>query len=303
VGFGDIAPKYVDVLKKFNCQIGVLSRNYEKTVSKAKKFGITEIFSSVNQIPMDEIDFFIILVNPENNSKILKELIPFKKPILVEKPVVFNSKDLDDLISDNSKFQTKVMVAMNRRFYSIFNKALKYLEEKGKKIDSITIEAPERFTDVNLPKFSKFVKEKWAFSNPIHCIDLIRFFGGDVTKIDVNRKLEKFSFSAIGHCEKNIEFTYISNWKTPGSWSVCLYSDETKIFFSPLEKGVIIEKNNRIEITPEEYDVELKPGFYMQIKYFFEEVMERKSINWPASDLKDNKKTVELIEQIYGEKI
>ena len=193
-------------------------------------------------ISADEFDFFTILVSPENNHEVLKQVIPFKKPILIEKPVTFSSKSLNNIIDFNKKYRCNIMVAMNRRFYSVFHKGLKYLEEKDKKIDSIVVEAPERFSDINLPKFSDIIRKNWMFSNSIHCIDLIRFFGGDIKKIETNSDPRKFTYSAIGHCSNDVEFTYISNWKSPGSWSITLYSDKTKITYSPLENGINIRK-------------------------------------------------------------
>ena len=192
------------------------------------------------------------------------------------------------------------MVAMNRRFYSVFHKGLKYLQERDKKIDSIVVEGPERFSDINLPKFSEIVRENWMFANSIHCIDLIRFFGGDIRKIETNSEPRKFTYSAIGHCSNHVEFTYISNWKSPGSWSITLYSDKTKIIYNPLETGIILENNEKQSISPSEEDNKFKPGFYMQLSHFISNAMQGHKVTWPASDLADYCKTIELVEKIYN---
>lgn len=300
IGLGDIAPKYLEVLSKLQCNIdGIVVRNYDKAREKAKNFGIKKIYKSLDEIQDSDCDFFIIMVTPENNADVLKKIISFKKPILIEKPVTFSSNDLEKIVSLNKKFMTPVMIAMNRRFYSIFHKGLEYLKEKDRKIYSIKIEAPERFSDINMPKFSEIVKRYWMFSNPIHCIDLIRFFGGNIKKIDVNSNPEKFSYTAIGHCDKDVEFTYISNWKSPGGWSVTLYADDVRITYNPLEKGSIFENNEKKEIIPDKEDILFKPGFYFQLKYFIEHISSRKTIEWPASDIVDHVSTVKLVEEIY----
>jgi len=300
IGFGGIAPKYLEVLNEFNCKVtGILTRNYNSGLEKAKKYGIKKAYKSINEIFDDDPDFFIILTSPENNGKILKELIPFKKPILVEKPVAFSSKRVNDIINLNRKFSSPIMVTMNRRFYSVFNKGLTYLKNHDKKINAIRVDAPERFSDINLPKFSPIVKKNWMFCNSIHCIDLIRFFGGDIKKLEIHSIPKKYCYSAIGHCEKDIEFTYISNWKSPGRWSVTLYADDVRISYNPLEEGKIISKNNIIDIKPSKEDLRFKPGFYFLFNYFQRQILDKKNRTKTTLDLIDHKKTIELIEKIY----
>ncbi|TLX80360.1 MAG: Gfo/Idh/MocA family oxidoreductase, partial [Thaumarchaeota archaeon] len=269
IGFGDIAPKHLDVLKELNCNIaGIVTRRYHTGIIKAKEFGIDKVYRSIDEISDNECDFFTVLVTPENNHQILKQIIPFKKPILIEKPITFSSKELLVIIELNKKFRTPIMIAMNRRFYSVFHKGLDYLKSKKTKLDAVVIEAPERFSDINLPKFSQVVRKNWMFSNSIHCVDLIRFFGGDIEKIETNSFPTKHVYSAIGHCKKDVEFTYISNWKSPGRWSVNLYAKDIRIIFNPLEKGVILENHQQKELTPSSEDIRFKTGFYLQLKFF-----------------------------------
>jgi len=300
IGLGDIAQKHIEVLKNIDCKVaGVLTRNYEKTLEKANQLGIEKVYKSINEISSNDCDFFMILTSPENNGTILKNILQFKKAILVEKPVSFSSKDIDDIIESNTKYKTPIMVGMNRRFYSVFHKGLEYLKMKDKKIDSIVIEAPEKIEQIKQSrKFSKLVIENWMFCNSIHCIDLIRFFGGDVEKIETNSNPTKNVYNAVGHCEKDIEFTYISNWYSPGSWSVTLYADDIRITFNPLEKGIILKNNIKEEIFPSPEDIKFKPGFYGQLQHFMKNVINNKN-SWPSSNLEDHRESIRLVEEIY----
>jgi len=301
IGLGDIAQKHIEVMRKLDCEIiGVLGRDYEKTKTNAKKFEIKNVHKSFDDISKDDCDFFTILTNPENTGKLLKKIIPFKKAILVEKPVSLSSNDVEEIIELNKNYKTPIMVSMNRRFYSIFHKGLDYLKKSNKKINSIVIEAPERINDIReSTKFSDLVKKNWMFCNSIHCVDLIRFFGGDVEKIETNSDPNRLLYSAIGHCQNNIEFTYISNWKSPGSWSITLYADDVRITFNPLEKGVILKNNVKEEIEPSQEDIKFKPGFYDQLQYFLKNVVTENNDLWPASNLEDHKKSIKLVEEIF----
>lgn len=300
IGFGYIASKHLEVLRELHCEIvGILTRDYEKGITNAKKSDINKVYRSLDEISVDDFDFFTVLVSPENNQEILKQILPFKKPIFIEKPIAFSSEDLDRIIELNREFKCPIMIAMNRRFYSVFQKALEHLEKTGRKIDAVVIEAPERFSDINLPKFSDIVRKNWMFSNSIHCVDLIRFFGGDIEKIQVNSYPSKYTFSAIGHCNRDVEFTYVSNWNSPGGWSVNLYAKDIRITFSPLESGIILENNTKTEILPSDEDIKFKPGFYSQLRYFLDNIKKGTKFEWPSSDIFDHRKTLETIERIY----
>jgi len=160
IGFGNVVAHHINVLKELNCDIvGVFSRTYDSAKEHAQKFGIDTIFKTFEEIQKIECDYFTIITNAENNCETLKKFIPLQKPILIEKPVGFSSSELNEAILLNKKYQTPVMVGVNRRFYSIFHKALEYLDKTNKKIDSIYVEAPERFSDINKPKYSENTKK------------------------------------------------------------------------------------------------------------------------------------------------
>lgn len=301
VGFGDIAEKHVPVLREFGCEItGIATKSYEKALEKAKKYNITKAYKSVEEIPGDACDFFTVLTSADTIAPTLKKIIPIRKPIFTEKPVGLNTAEIDDVLGMQNRFRTPVMVGVNRRFYSIFHQALKFLEDNGKPLQSIRVEAPERFSDINNPKFNDTIRKNWMFTNSIHCVDLIRFFCGDVKELKVNSNPTKMAYSALGTGTKDVNFTYISNWRSPGRWEVSLYADGVKIVFSPLENGKIIQNNEETDILPAAEDVRFKPGFYFQLSHFLKGLQNGSDWIWPASNLGDHKKTLELIERIYN---
>lgn len=300
IGSGYIAEKHIQILNALNCSItGIYSRNYDRALNRSKLLGIKTVYHNFNNIDDENTDFFIIAVSAENNENVLKEILKFNKPILIEKPASFCSKNLEEIIQNNKKMLSKVMVGVNRRFYSVFHKALSYLAEHDKPLNAIMIEAPERFSDIGLPKFSKFIKDNWMYANSIHCIDLIRFFSGNVESINVHSVPSKYFFSATGHGSKNVEFVYLSNWKSPGNWSVTLYADDVRINFNPLEQGIIIAKNQIKKILPSEQDQRFKPGFHFQMNFFLNNILKNTKISFPASNLSDHLNTLKLIEKIF----
>ena len=299
IGFGDIAEKYLPVLNRLNCEvIGIVTRNFERGLLKSKKFSIPQVYKSIEDIPINECDFLMNLSSADTIEPIMQEIIPKKIPIFTEKPVGFSAEKIQKLIEQNYKFNCPIMVGTNRRFYSIFYQALQFLKEHDKEIETIKIDAPERFSDINKKKFNSEIKKNWMFANSIHCVDLIRFFGGDVKEIETNSNISKYDFNANGICEK-MNFSYSSNWKKQSKWNISLFADDVKIIFEPLENGKIITKNEEIEINPSQEDIKFKPGFYAQISHFLENFVKKSEKKWPASDLEDHKKSIKLIEEIF----
>ena len=128
IGFGDIAEKYIPVLRELNCDIiGVVGRDYKKTLEKSKKFGISNVFNSIEDIPVHECDFLMNITSADTISSTLKQIISFKKPIFTEKPIGFGIQEIEKLINENKKFNSNIMVGTNRRFYSIFHNTMEPL--------------------------------------------------------------------------------------------------------------------------------------------------------------------------------
>ena len=300
IGFGDIAEKHLDVLKELNCDvIGILTKNYDKALIKSKKFSIPNTYTSIQEILNAECDFFMNLTSADKISSTIMDLIPAGKPIFTEKPAGFSTEEIEQLIVQNNKFNCPIMVGTNRRFYSIFHKAIEFLSDKNKSINTIKIDAPERFVNIKNPKFNDRIRKNWMFANSIHSVDLIRFFGGDVKKIKSDSIPNESKFQATGICENGVKFSYSSNWNESKKWNITILADDIKIVFEPLEKGKIITNDHEVEIIPSIEDVRFKPGFFSQLSYFLENVVTKNNTPWPGSNLEDHKKSIRLVEDIF----
>jgi len=144
----------------------------------------------------------------------------------------------------------------------------------------------------------------WIYANSTHTIDLLRFFGGEYNKIYTLKKSFKQKngdhFSMILRSNKNIIATYISNWYSPDGWSIKLFGNGITIIFNPLEKGYVIDKNFKVSnIEPSKFDKNFKPGFYEQM-INFKSLIKSKKLKWPAQDMTQAFKSVDLIRQILN---
>jgi len=303
VGLGYIFEEYLKVIssiKDFEI-VGVLSKSNIKAIKISRFNNKIKAYQNIKEMMTDnKVKAVMILVNPEEVFSVLKQVIPYKKTIFTEKPVGINFEETKKLNNLFIKYNTPNMVGFNRRFYSIFEKGIKAINKHGG-ITSMFVEGHERFWKVN-KKRNKKLLYNWIYANSSHTIDLLRFFGGEYKEIfSFKKKIYKNNgdhFSMILKSKKNILSTYISNWYSPGGWTIKLFGNGITVVFDPLEEGYIINKKFQIKkILPNKKDIKFKPGFYKQM-IAFKYLIEKNKLKWPAQDIKGAFKTVTLIKKI-----
>jgi len=305
VGAGNIANSHLEVMssiKQINL-FGICSRTYAKANNLKKKYDIKHASSDYYAFiknNINNIDGIMVLVSIDQMYLVSKKLIPLGKSIFIEKPPALSHLKIKVLSEISIKYKTPNMIGMNRRFYSIFEKGKKIIEKNGGLL-SLVIEGHERYDQIK-DKVKPAILSKWLFANSCHTIDLIRYFGGEI-KVFKYTKQSKFLKSG-DHFSCSLKFTngstgtYISNWLSPGGWSVRLYARNIKVEFNPLENGFYTNsKYKKIKINPDKNDLKFKAGFYNQIKAFIYLINFKKNI-YPSQSLGDIMKTFEIINKI-----
>tara|TARA_X000000950_G_C13918554_1_gene662223 strand:- start:4060 stop:5010 length:951 start_codon:yes stop_codon:yes gene_type:complete len=305
IGAGNMAYKYLEVLtnqKSFNVHC-IHSRTIKKSNNLAKKFNIFKVYKKLNLMLKDiSLDAVLITVSYENIYKITKIVLNKKIPVFIEKPVGLSSKEAKILMQTADKYKIKNMVGLNRRFYSNFIKGKKIISKYGG-INNVIIEGHERFWNIQKNNNNRKL-EKWIYINGIHTIDLIRYFGGDISKINILKKkniLKKGNQFLAQFAYKNpkITGTYFANWFSPGGWSVKLYGNGITVIFQPLEKGFYILKNmKKVKINLDKNDIIYKPGLYKQMQVFKNYII-KNSKPKDIPTLNDVYKTYEIIDKFY----
>ena len=308
IGAGNIAEKHLEVLAQFaDVELAAIcSRGNPRVNDLAARFGIERKFTDLREM-LDIVtpDAVLVLVSATQIVAVGTECLRRGIPTLLEKPPGLSAAETKSLAAIAATNNCINMVALNRRFYSVMQSAREIILEAGPLV-SVLVEGPERLAEVKAvgihpPEIIKGL----LFANGIHCIDLLRFFGGDVAEIfalskrwneDQNNAfgaLISFAAGGTGH--------YISNWMAPGSWSVTLYGIGRRVVLNPLERGTLIEADRtQRDIPSSDVDQTFKPGLFAQNRFFFDCVQAGRQVFYPASDLADAVKTMELIEAIKG---
>ena len=308
IGAGGIAAKHLEVLAAFEDAevVALCNRGAARLYDLAARLNVRQVYTDYRRM-LDEASFdaVLVLVSVLNIVEVTGECLRRGIPTLLEKPPGLSAAEARGLLAAARETDCLNMVALNRRFYSSVRLAREAILEAGPLV-SVSVEAPERLASyravgVHPPEVIRNI----LFAGSIHCIDLLRFFGGDVAEIhalshqwfedqdDSFGALMRFEDGAMGH--------YISHWGAPGRWTVNLYGRGRRVVIAPLEQAVVVEADgSERSVPPDEVDAAFKPGLYAQNRYFIDCVKSGARPAHPAADLADAVKTMELIEAISG---
>ncbi len=308
IGAGGIAKQHLDVIREMPGieAVAIASRTRSKAEALASAYDIPCVSNDLpSMVRQGKLDALMVLVSVEQMYTVTLAAAAYRLPLFVEKPagaLPLQNQELAVLATERG---IPTMVGFNRRYYSIFQKGIDIIREHGP-ILGVAVEGHERMWRVREGgKFSSFELDHWLFGNSVHTIDLLRFFGGDVSRIHtiVHRRFGEAhgdQFSAVMELASGAIGQYSAHWYSPGGWRVALYGDGVTVEFTPLEKGVWVDKNFQTHaIMPDEVDVNYKPGFYRQMDAF--RILVRDGVSpWPAQDLGGSYKTMQLAEAMAG---
>lgn len=254
-------------------------------------------------IEEEELDGLIVTVPADSLYEVVVSLIPYKIPLLMEKPpgITLNqSKHLKKLASE---YETSILVGFNRRFYSIVNQAKQIISQSGGLL-GLRMDCFERYRMYRENDIvEKDILERLLTTNSIHCIDLIREYVGDIKETNAFLNLKtaepyNHRYSALLVSETNIPVTFQAYWHSYGNWNYELYFVDGKIQFSNMEEATVFIRDKKpFRLIPSIEDIEVKPGMVSQIDYFLENVLGSNNYNGKSS-IYDAIKTIELIDQI-----
>ena len=308
IGAGNIAEKHLEVLQAFSdVEVAAISsRGHPRIDALAERFGIREKFNDYRKmLDTVSVDAVFVLVSAMQIVPVAAECLQRGIPTLLEKPPGLSARETEGLAQIAHETNCLNLVALNRRFYSVMQRAREEIMTTGPLV-SVLVEGPERLGEVKAVGIHPpEIIAGLLFANSIHCIDLLRYFGGDVEHIAAAASQwdegQKNSFGALIKFQNGATGHYIAHWMSPASWSVTLYGMGRRVSLNPLERATLMDADRSEKLLPvDEVDVKFKPGLYAQNRFFLDAIKEQRPIAYPAADLADAVKTMQLIEAISG---
>ncbi len=278
IGAGNIARQHLTAL---HCvpeleAVGLCSRTRARAEALAAEFGVPLVADSVAElVERARPEALMVLVSPQAMVPVALSCLDFGLPLFLEKPVGLSVAQAEEVAQAASNAMggkgVPNMVGYNRRHYSIFQKGLGKVLERGRLL-AVHVEGNERMPAVRATgRFSDEVLRAWVFANATHTIDLLRHFGGEPEEIcafasslheplgDQFAAALRFPGGALG--------SYTGNWHSPGGWAVVLKGEGVTVEFRPLETCRVTYADGSVEaLEPDADDAAAKPGFSGQLR-------------------------------------
>ena len=275
VGSGHTSNFHIPALKNngFNIEALGTTKNSESSKKICEKYELIDKYckGGWEEVVSSDVDAYVICVKIEHTLEILKKIIEKGKPVLVEKPINFYFKSLEEI--KNNRFVENIFVGYNRRYFktSIELKNLCDNSEGGTVF-------------VNIPDSEYGVKQ--FIANGCHMVDLTRYLLGDfeiISKI-IKPNIQKSDIDYFSALCRNKKWTIIFNAHSliPSNFSISINSDKNVFELKPIEKLTIYDGMQIIEPTAKEplrkyipkikytltEDSFYKPGFDLMYKHF-----------------------------------
>lgn len=275
--------------------VGICSRG-SSAEALMSKYGLSASFSSVDAMLADcRPDCIFVCVSHLEMEEVVARCLGVGCPVFIEKPAAMSTAGVKRL--SERACDVRTMVGVNRRFMSNIVAAKTSIDTTGG-LEYINVEAHEPKQLLSKQGMPASVLDRWHYANGVHCIDLLRYLGGDHKRVMTMKPgvaLIEFQSGAVGH--------YVTLDDIIGRWSVSLANANIRVEISPLETTQIHDvqswSNPRLILA----DGRLKPGIAEQDAYFIENVVKKGfAASFPASDIHDHLRTFQLIDAILDER-
>jgi predicted dehydrogenase len=233
IGAGQISPYHIVAAQKAGFRIEwICARpNSLNALTIASKFRIPRVLNSVEEIGNQNFDALSIVASTHSQVSLLQKCLSFGKPILIEKPVSTNSKELKKIMK--MKQISKVIINLNRRHYQSVQK-LKQLIDKNMGDLSFVVNIPELTWDL---RPDKNYAHSFFVDNSVHVLDLIHYLFGYITDMHlINCNRNKLSnVAAVCKTKSGAIGTINVSFSSTANISIRVFTKKFSYLLKPLE--------------------------------------------------------------------
>lgn len=281
---------------------GIYSRTTARAESLGAEFGIPTISGSIAELyERSRADLVVVAVSEGAARSVAEACFAFPWTVLLEKPPAIDATEAEALQARAAAAGQRVLVAMNRRFYSSTRAALDDLAAQGGSRYIHVQDQQNQLLDPG-PHHTPEVVKNWMYANSIHLIDYLTLFGrGPVIEVT---PVYPWNPDEPGVVVARVDFAsgdrglYEGLWNGPGPWAVNVSTPTVRWEMRPLEEATSQRSGTRTRIpTPvHPWDRSFKPGFRRQAEEATAAAQGRASA---SVSLDDAVATMRLIRDIF----
>lgn len=285
--------------------VGVVSRTEKSASSLSQRLGAIPYSTDLESLVKETAaNCCVIAVSHSYTAAILEQCLDLGLHCLVEKPVDLDPDTISRLASKAESLQKLVMVGVNRRFYQTIQKGLLSSVFNGG-INAIHLQAPDYPGYFSLRgSLDNEVYNHWPIMNTIHGFDLLSLYGEGIREI-VSAERERDTIVAIlkGRNGALISFNYSEGSGTIHQWKLVISGPDVQYEFGPLEELKISYPFPGTLSESYTESSEFKQGIWEQMMYFGDAVQNQTPIQFPACNLEEHAKVVEVMNEIFTKQL
>lgn len=306
-GFGDMAQKHVGVFRALGAKVVAAANRSEKGRWKAEQEGEIErtYNDAVAMVEVERPSAILVTASILSQPELIQKLIPFGLPMLVEKPPAVSAAAWGVLRKQVEAHHVPFMVALNRRYYSVYQRALD-LMGGVESVTSVSVEWSENPAKMLTLGHPAELLPYLTFATSIHGLDLLILFGGVPVKaetwgrnLDASGQTLKWQMGFHGTTDRDARVMFQSSWDVPGRWRLVVDAPGVRMVSAPLETAMLLDGSAAPRIIePSAEDQQFKAGFHGQAAAFLELVRDHSYRTWPMASLDEVTAGMQLAEDL-----
>jgi len=282
IGLGSIGKKHVDALRKLEPNVTVFALRSSKC--EDVYLDVINIYTILDL--KTPIDFVIISNITSEHEKSILQVIELNCPIFIEKPILSNIKNAENISKKLSSNNIHTYVACNLRFHPAIKFISNYLQTSNLKINEVNI-----YSGSFLPDWRKGKNFRETYSSNkrlgggvhldlIHEIDYCTWLFGFPEKVfSVKRSLSTLNIDSFDYANYILQYskftaTIILNYyRRDKKRQLEIITDDTTILID-LEKNRIINLMTREILFSKNFNI--LETYLDQMSYFVENIRSNK---------------------------
>lgn len=281
---------------------GIFSRTRPRAEGLAHAHGIKVVARSVAELfERTGAELVVVAVSEMAMRGVAIECFEFPWTVLLEKPPGYTLREARTIQREAHAKKRKVLVALNRRYYSTTRTALQDLA-KRQGIRYVHVQDQQSREHVASLGFPKEVTDHLMYANSIHLVDYLTLFCRGEVKL-VN-PIVRWNPSSPGVVLATLEFEggdlglYEAVWQGPGPWAISVTTPEIRWELRPLENASfqMLGERQLQGVEASAWDRSFKPGLRLQAQEAAAAALGKRSDTVP---LDDALRTMELVAAIY----
>lgn len=162
--------------------VGVCARHVDRARPVAEAYGVPPFDDVRRMVEQTAPAGVVVIVPPEEFSSVISMCIDLRQPVFAEKPAARNAAEASTLADLADEAGIPIMVGYMKRFASGYLRAESLASKPGF--------GPLRlgtFTWSVGPMAERFDLHEWLIENPVHHLDLARYFFGGLHNVVARR--------------------------------------------------------------------------------------------------------------------